>query len=160
LHPKKDPNMKLNKAFIAAALALGTLLAGGLTSQAQDKTNTPPAGGTGGGMRRGGPMNFDIIAKQLDLTDDQKPKVKPIVEDMMKQMADYRQNNPDASPTDRRAKMKEVRDAATAKLKDILTAEQLTKWQQIGSRRPNGGAGGPPAGAPPAANPPADAPKN
>lgn len=151
--------MKLNKAFIAAALALGTLLAGGITSQAQDNnTNTPPAGGPGGGMRRGGgPMNFETLSKQLDLTDDQKPKVKPIIDDMMKQMADYRKDTPDASMTDRRAKMKEIRDGATTKLKDILTAEQLTKWQQLGNRR---GAGGPPAGAPPAANPPADAPKN
>ena len=153
--------MKLNKAFITAALALGTLLAGGLVSQAQDNTNTPPAGAPpGGGMRRGaGPMSFENIAKQLELTDDQKPKVKPIIEDMLKQMADYRQNNPDATPTDRRAKMKEVRDAATAKLKDILTADQLAKWEKMGMRRP-GGAGGPPPGTPPAVTPPADAPKN
>jgi hypothetical protein len=41
--------------------------------------------------------------------------------------------------------MKEIRDAATAKLKDILTPEQLDKWSKMGNRRPPGGA---------AANPP------
>jgi Spy/CpxP family protein refolding chaperone len=152
--------MKLNKAFIAAALVLGSLLAGGLASQAQDNTNTPPAGTPPPGGSRGPGLSFDAVAKRLELTDDQKPKVKPIIEDMQKQLADYRKDNPDATMADRRAKIKEIRDATTAKLKDILTADQLTKWQQIGSRRPNG-AGGPGAGTPPpSSTAPADAPKN
>jgi len=148
--------MKLNKAFIAAALVLGSLLAGVVASQAQDNTNTPPAGAPPGGMR--GPMSFDTIAKRLELTDDQKPKVKPIIEDMQKQLADYRKANPDATRADRAAKMKEVREATTTQLKDILTADQLTKWQQMATRRPNGAGNG--AGGPPATNAPADAPKN
>ena len=152
--------MKLNKAFIAAALVLGSLLASGLASQAQDNTNTPPAGTPPpGGMRGPGP-SFEAISKRLELTDDQKPKVKPIIEDMQKQIADYRKDNPDATMADRRAKMKEIREAATTQLKDILTADQLTKWQQITARRPNGAGGPPPSGTPPSTNAPADAPKN
>jgi Spy/CpxP family protein refolding chaperone len=157
--------MKLNKAFIAAALVLGSLLAGGVASQAQDNTNTPPAGAPPGGMRRGGPgMSYEAIAKRLEITDDQKPKAEPIITDFIQKVTDLRKDT-SLSREDRMAKMKGLRDDATAKLKDILTADQLAKWQQMGTRRP-GGAGGPgvgnppPSGTPPAGAPPADAPKN
>jgi hypothetical protein len=64
----------------------------------------------------------------------------------MKKMRDLRQDTSITDPTDRRAKMKEIRDATTAKLKDILTPEQLDKWTKMGqgNRRPPGGAGTPP----------------
>jgi hypothetical protein len=154
--------MKLNKAFITAALALGSLLAGGLVSQAQDKTNTPPAGGPGGGMRRGGPtMNFETIAKRLELTDDQKSKAEPIIKDWLQKVADAHSDTT-LSRQEIAAKIKQLHDAAADKLKGILTDEQLVKFKTIGTRRPGGagGAGGPPPGAPPAVTPPADAPKN
>jgi hypothetical protein len=66
---------------------------------------------------------------------------------MMQKNADVRKDTT-MEATDRRAKMKEIRDDATAKLKDILTPEQLEKWQKMlqGNRRPPAGAG---AGAPP-----------
>jgi Spy/CpxP family protein refolding chaperone len=89
-------------------------------------------------------MNFDANAKQLGLTDDQKTKAQPIFDEMRQKMTDLRQDTT-VQGADRRAKMKEIRDAATAKLKDILTPEQLDKWSKMGNRRPPGGA---------AANPP------
>jgi len=125
--------MKLNKTLALAALVAGSLFAGSVALQAQDNTNTPPAGAPpGGGMR--GRMSFDTIATQLALTEDQKPKVKPIIDDMMQKSRDLRADS-SLSQEDRRAKMKEIRDGATAKLKDILTADQLAKWEKMGQRQ-------------------------
>ncbi len=62
---------------------------------------------------RGRP-NFEAISKQLELTDDQKPKVKAVMDDMQQKSRDLRQDT-SLSQEDRRAKMKEIRDGATAK---------------------------------------------
>jgi Spy/CpxP family protein refolding chaperone len=148
--------MKLNKTLMIAALVAGSVFAADVAVRAQDATNKPAAGAPPGARGR---MNFDSIATQLALTDDQKPKVKPVIEEMQQKMADLRKDT-SVAQEDRRAKMKEIRDAATAKLKDILTPEQLDKWtkmQQPGNRRPPGGAGGPPPAGD--AKPAADAPK-
>jgi Spy/CpxP family protein refolding chaperone len=133
--------MKLNKTLMMAALIAGSVFAANVAVRAQDATNTPAAGARPGGR---GLMNFDAIAKQLGLTDDQKTKAQPIFDEMRQKMTDLRQDTT-VQGADRRAKMKEIRDAATAKLKDILTPEQLDKWSKMGNRRPPGGA---------AANPP------
>jgi hypothetical protein len=89
-------------------------------------------------------MSVDAVAKQLDLTDEQKPKVKPILEEWQKKIADFRKSSADLSQEDRRAKMKELRDATTAQLKPILTEEQLAKWEKMGQgMRRQGGPGAP-----------------
>ena len=141
--------MKLNKTLMIAALVAGSVFAADVAVRAQDSTNTPPpdARPPGGPGARGGQMNFDRIVQQLALTDDQKPKVKPIIEELQKKQADLRNDTSITDRTERQAKMKEIRDAATAKLKEVpLTQEQLDKWAKMGQgqRRPPGGPGGPP----------------
>jgi Spy/CpxP family protein refolding chaperone len=132
-HPtNKLNNMKLNKTLMIAALIAGSVFAADVAVRAQDATNKPstdarPPAGPGNRGR----MNFDFISQQLSLSEDQKPKVKPILEDMQKQMADLRKDTT-VQGTDRRAKMKEIRDGATTKLKDVLTPDQLAKWEKMG----------------------------
>jgi len=139
--------MKLNKALLIAALAAGSLFTSGIPSQAQDNTNTPPAGAPPGGLRPR--PNFDMIAKQLELTDAQKPQVKAVLDDMQQKMRDLRADTT-VEQADKRAKAKEIRDAATAKLKPILTADQLAKWEKMGQRqRPPGAPPTTPPTAPP-----------
>ena len=99
-------------------------------------------------------QNFDVIAKNLELTDAQKPKVKPIWEDMQQKQRELRQDT-SVPQADKRAKAKEIRDAATAKLKDILTADQLAKWEKA----PQGGPRQRPGGAAPAGGDSAVPPK-
>jgi Spy/CpxP family protein refolding chaperone len=140
-----------------ALLAVSGLLALTPALLAAD-TNTPPAGGPpGGGMRgRGGP-SIEQLTTNLSLTADQIPKVKAVLDEQRQKMGEVFQNQ-DLSQEDRRAKMKEVRDEMTAKMKDILTPDQFEKWQKeqqnMRNRRPGGpppggGNGAPPAGAPP-----------
>ena len=98
------------------------------------------------------------MAKLLDLTDEQKIKVKPIMEEWQKKVAELRKDislieedrrtigewqknvaeprkDISLAEEDRRAKLKDLRKGVSAKLKNILTAEQLAKCEQ-GVRRP------------------------
>ena len=135
-----------------AALVAGSVFAADVAVRAQDATNKPAAGAPPGGPGARGRMGFDAIATQLALTDEQRPKAKPVFDELQQKQAALRQDT-SLSQEDRTAKRKEIRDAATAKLKDILTPEQLTKWEKMqqGQRRAPGGP--PPSGdAKPAQN--------
>lgn len=144
--------MKLNKTLMIAALAAGGMFTAEVAVRAQNATNTPPAGARPAGGPRSGGMNIDYIASQLALTDDQKTKVKPVFEEMRQKLVDLHRDGT-LGQADRRAKTKEIRDDATAKLKEILTPDQFEKWQKISAgRRSQGGAGTPPPAA--GANPP------
>lgn len=135
--------MKLNKTLAIAALMAGGLIAAS-TLQAQDSGNTPPAGehhggpGGPGGMHR---PNADMIAKELGLTDDQKTQLKAALEDTMAKMKALHDDT-SLSADDKKAKMKEIRDANQAKMKEILTPEQFAKWQKhMQQHRPGGPSG-------------------
>ena len=142
--------------MMIAALVAGSVFAADVAVLAQDSTNTPPAGARPpGGPGARGRMNFEFVATSLALTDDQKAKAKPVFDEMQQKMTDLRKDTT-LEAADRRAKMKEIRDGVTAKLKDILTEEQFAKWQKMQQNRPRpaGGAGAPPAGGTPPATPP------
>ena len=133
--------MKLNKTLALAALIAGSLLAGS-TLQAQDATNTPPAGAPPGGMHA-----RPDFAKELNLTEDQKPKFKEIMQGRMEKMKELRADTT-ASAEDKKAKGKAIQEDTTKQLKALLTDEQFAKWQKMGQ-----GMHRPPAGAPGGAAP-------
>ena len=138
--------------MLIAALATGAMLACGSLRAAD--TNTPPAGGPpagerGPGMRGGRPD----LAKILDLTDEQKPKVEAIMKGASEKRKALREDTA-LSQEDKRAKGKAIQEDTTAQMKAVLTPEQFAKFEKMGPgmRRPPGGpgAGGPPAGDKPA----------
>jgi Spy/CpxP family protein refolding chaperone len=108
---------------------------------------------------------LDQLAQQLNLTDDQKAKVKPILEARDQKMHDLR-GDTSLTPEDRRAKMKALRDDIITQMKAVLTPEQFEKWQKmppVGMRERRNGppqGGNPPPGTPPPAStpPPAGTP--
>ena len=118
------------------------LVAWDLALHAQDSTNStsatpPPARAHQGGI--------DRVIQQLDLTDDQKPKVKAVLDSMQQQMRDLRADT-SLSADDRRTKVQAIRSDANDKLKAILTPDQFEKWQksmQHGPRHAPPAAGGP-----------------
>jgi Spy/CpxP family protein refolding chaperone len=125
-----------------AALAVGGLIACSTPTLAQE-TNATPAPKQGG--KKG---NFSVerqverLKTQLNLTDEQTPKVKASVEEFSKELMGVRT----AAPEDRQAKMKEAQEAQAKRMKEILTPEQFEKWQKMAAqmgRRGQGGPGGP-----------------
>ncbi len=128
--------MKLNKTLALAALVVSGLFVGNIATQAQDATtNTPPAAVKPGKNLRG--SYTDALAKRLALTDDQKPKVKTALDELQQKQHALRTDTT-LSAEDKKAKLKELFDSTNAKLKEILTPEQYTKWEKNGPghRRP------------------------
>jgi Spy/CpxP family protein refolding chaperone len=137
--------MKLTKTLALAALAAGSLLAGNATLQAQDNTNTPPAGAPAPHAH----PNFERVAQELGLTDDQKTKFKAVLTDQQTQLRSLRADAT-LTPEDKRAKAKEIRAATLTQLKTILTPDQLAKWQTLAHHgHPSAATGGTPPSAPP-----------
>jgi Spy/CpxP family protein refolding chaperone len=155
--------MNSTKTLFLAALATGSLLVFSPAATAAD-TNapamTPPAGAPPPGARggpRGGPT-LDQIAQQLNLTDDQKAKVKPILDTRDQKMKDLRADTT-LSQEDRRTKMQTIRQETTDAMKGVLTPEQFDKYQEMQQRARNRAGGAAGGGAAPAA-PPATPPQN
>ena len=143
--------MKATKTMLIAALAAGSLLVWSPALRAGDTNtppSTPPAGAPPAGQRppgmRGGPT-LDQLAQQLNLTDDQKAKVKPILEARDQKMRDLR-GDTGLTPEDRRAKMKALRDDMVTQMKAVLTPEQFDKWQKMSSAGMRDRRNGPPPG--------------
>jgi Spy/CpxP family protein refolding chaperone len=73
---------------------------------------------------------MEYLSKELNLTDEQKTKLKPILADEGKQM---RAVHDDTSLTQdqRREKMKELRANSETQINDILTPEQQKKFEEL-----------------------------
>jgi len=133
--------MKTLKTSLAALFAAVSLTAVTPATQAQETNPTPPPPRAGG--PRGAMSVEDRLARlteTLKLTDEQKPKVKAVLEVQSKAMQEAR----GLSPEDRRAKMQTVREEMTKKMKEILTPDQFTKFEAMpqGPRGRRGGQGG------------------
>jgi cell division protein FtsB len=70
------------------------------------------------------------LSTELNLTDDQKAKIKPIAEDVYRQMNDARQDS-SLSEQERREKMREIHENALGQVKTILTSEQQKKLDEM-----------------------------
>lgn len=98
--------------------------------------------GRAGGRR--GMMNVDqrieMMSTNLNLTAEQKTKVRAVFEEQAKTMREQQQGNSDLSQEQRREQWTKQREAADAKLKAILTPDQFKKYQDTRMMRggPNG----------------------
>jgi Spy/CpxP family protein refolding chaperone len=133
------------------ACALAATWSMGLYAQEQgEQQSAPPSVQQGERMGRRGPMSpqmeLDRLTKELNLTSDQQDKIKPILEDQQKQMQDLR-NDTSVEGQDRFVKMREIRKSHMDQIRDILTSDQQTKFDEMQKRmmerrRGPGGEGG------------------
>ena len=68
------------------------------------------------------------IGSQLNLSDDQKQKVQAFLTEASEKVQEFREQNPNASQLDVIKKLADNRDAIRQRVVNILTPEQLTKW--------------------------------
>jgi periplasmic protein CpxP/Spy len=140
------------KRFLAVA-GSGLLILGlGLTTaKAQDQTSNPPDNAPQGppppgrGMRGG--MNPDQMLARLDqrlhLSDDQKTKIRSILEDQHAAMEKLRSDS-SLAPEDRRAKMQSLMAEHHDQIKNVLNDQQKQQFDQMMERRGRMGGGNPP----------------
>ena len=108
---------------------------------------TRPAG-MGMTNRFQAPDRLAAMAKRLELTDDQKPKVKAVLDEETALQTEFRQKAKDMTPEQRRARYMEIRSTVDTKIKAVLTPAQLEKWETARGRRPAGTPGAAPAAVP------------
>jgi periplasmic protein CpxP/Spy len=126
----------MKKLSLVAALALGGLMACSTLVTAQDSTNSAPK--KGGKGRFTVEQQMERMTTTLTLTDEQKPKVKAVLEESSKK----RQEIMSDSSLDRatiREKMQPIMDEQNKKMKAILTDDQYTKYQEMNQRGKKGG---------------------
>lgn len=131
--------MKINKLSMALVVA-ASLLAVSPLAQAQE-TNAPGAGAAPARPRRGG-MTLESIDKAVTLTEAEKPKVKAALEEF----TSAREAARSADPSERRTKYQDAYKALDAKMKEILTPDQYTKYEAMPRPGRRGGAAGGGAG--------------
>lgn len=94
-----------------------------------------PGGGEDGGGRgaRGGAFGGGRFLEQLGLSEDQQKKVDEFNESRAKSMADMREKlmNGEMTREDFREVMSKQREEQNAKMKEILTEDQMKKYEEM-----------------------------
>src|SRR6266536_1121190 len=155
--------MKLNKHLLTILALAGAVSFGSLATAQEKKEEKPAVPSPSAPSARPVPPTRDpsaALARFLNLTDEQKAKVKPLLEQEIADLKALREDKSLARET-QMAKTKEIRDATTAKIKPLLNDEQAQKWERIRNPRLPGPRAAQPgaAGQPPQAGNPSAAPK-
>src|SRR5882672_11065657 len=136
--------MKLTKQLMTILGLSTALLAGGM-AMAQEKPENKADQKPPPKPNRPPVAQIDrtaAIAKFLELSDDQKTKIKPILDEENTAMRALRDDRSLPAET-RMAKLREIRESATTKVKPILNDQQFEKWLRTHPRpgaRPPGAA--------------------
>ena len=95
--------------------------------------------------------NLEQLAQDLNLTDDQKTKLGPILKEQMKKMQELRKDE-SLSQDQRREKGRTLREESQKEIEAVLTPEQAKKFAEMRQRGPRGGGDRPAKGEKPEDN--------
>lgn len=142
--------MKIS-GFVVRLSVVAVLLTFGLALMAQsEQQGGPPQGRR---MMMSPEERLERLSKELDLTDDQKAKLKPIFEAEADKMKALREDT-SMSREDRRAKMMEIQQKSSEDIKAVLTKDQQKKYDEMRQRMMERRGPGGPAGEKPPEKPP------
>ena len=141
--------MKFSRAGWIVAVALGGMVASSAFAQAEKKEDKsipqPPVvkDGTKVSPRAD---RLASMTESLKLTDAQREKIKPILEDETKQIKALREDQ-SVAKENRMAKYRDIRKATHDKIRTVLNPEQAKQWDSnrgvIGARPPAPAQGAP-----------------
>jgi protein CpxP len=125
------------KRIIVSVLGGALLLSAGAFAQDQSSgtaSQDQQQGQKMGGHRHRGKMKdpqarLDHMSKVLNLTDDQKSKIKPILDNENQQMQALKSDTSTAKQ-DKRAKMMDIHKSTMDQIKPILNSDQQAKLDQ------------------------------
>ena len=125
--------MKINKFSVMTGLVLGGLMAFSSLAVAQDQK---PGGGKGRGPSV--EQRMERLTEQLKLTDEQKPKVKAVLEASQKKRQELFSDS-SVPREQRREKMQAIMEQEDKQLKEIFTPDQYTKYEKMRAETRGGG---------------------
>jgi protein CpxP len=114
-------------------LTILVLLAAGLTFAQTSQESQAPTADKHAGMHHNGDgadQHLQMLSDKLNLTDDQKAKLKPVFQGQMQQMNAVREDS-SLSQEQMRAKMKSIHESLHDQINAVLTPEQQAKFAQM-----------------------------
>lgn len=100
-----------------------------LTAQTNGVPQTPPQGHEA--MGTSSPeAHLQILSEKLNLTEDQKAKVKPIFQDQAQQLKAV-SDDPSLTPEQKAAKKKAIHETTHDQINAVLTPEQQEKFKEM-----------------------------
>ena len=113
-------------------LTILVLLAAGLTFVQPSLESQAPTPDKHAGMHHeeSADQHLQMLSEKLNLTDDQKAKLKPILQDQIQQMKAVREDS-SLSQEQKRAKMKSIHESSHDQINAVLTPEQQAKFEQM-----------------------------
>lgn len=109
------------------------LLAAGLTFAQTSQEQQAPTPDKHAGMHHHAEsvdQLLQTLSQKLNLSDDQKANIKPILQDQMQQMKAVRTDS-SLSEEQKRAKIKSIHDSSHDRINAVLTPEQQAKLKQM-----------------------------
>ena len=102
---------------------------GTASQEQQQQKGQKMAGHRHGGKMKDPQARLDHMSKVLNLTNDQKAKIKPILDNETQQMQALKSDTSTAKQ-DKRAKMMDIHKSTMDQIKPILNSEQQAKLDQ------------------------------
>jgi periplasmic protein CpxP/Spy len=118
---------KLGGTCFAVLLFFGCSLVARAQETGTQQSNPQAQSGT---HQRQHANRLNWLSKQLNLTDEQKAKIKPILDDEGKQMRTMREDT-SLSEQQRHDKMMQLHETADSQINDVLTPEQQKKFAAL-----------------------------
>lgn len=140
-----------NSYVVAAAVLLFSISGFAQAPPSQDQGEAEHQGAGMHNRRMDPQQQLERMSKHLNLTEDQKAKVKPILEQQAEQMQSLRQDT-SLSQQDRRAKFQEIHQNAMSQIRPLLNENQQKKFDKMMEKQeerrsqrrgPEGPEGGP-----------------
>lgn len=123
---------QIRQLMLLAICLLGVAVWAQQTPPAQGDTSQAPA--AHGKMAHGHAMSADehlqMLAQKLNLTDDQKAKIKPIIEQHMQERQTIMKDQ-SLSPAEKHSKVEASMDSAHSKIDGILTDDQKKQFAEM-----------------------------
>ena len=113
----------IHRPLVAALLLSSALCLSSASSHAAEKTNDTTQAER---FRE----RLQEISQALNLTDDQKEKIKPIIQAELIKIKALRSDT-SLTHSQKAERLKAIREENAPQIKAILTPEQLEKWQKI-----------------------------
>jgi Spy/CpxP family protein refolding chaperone len=107
-------------ALFCLALAVGSAAAQASNSTMSQDNSAQPRQATD---------RMEHISNQLNLTSDQKDKLRPVLDQEQKEMMDLH-HDPNLTEDQKRAKEREIHQKYKSQIEGVLTPEQRTKYRQ------------------------------
>ena len=121
---------RISTLVLVGAAALASAFAQQTQAPPDSQAPPPQAAGQPHGHGRTPDAQLKALTKKLNLSAEQQAQLRPILEDRATQMQAIR-NDSNLSRTDRRSKLKDLREESTQKLEAVLTAEQKQTYEAM-----------------------------